>query len=120
MSEKQYSEEYIQHTFTEDEKKEIAAEMARNVSEKSNLEDDKKARNSEFNGKIDLLQAQVNLAAGKLNSGYEHIYVKCEVVRNYETKRVGFFRVDTGEMVKDRDMTDDELQMQLPTGGDGP
>ena len=111
--EKEFSNEYIKHIFTDDEKKEIAMEMAQKVSELQSAEDDKKAVMSDFKSRIDLFQANVNSAATKLNNGYEMQTVKCEIIPDWNKKIWQYFRVDNEMLVKEKPMSTDDLQMKL-------
>ena len=111
--EKEFSNEYIKHAFTKDEKKEIAIEIAQKVSDLQLAEDDKKAVMSDFKSRIDLLQANVNSAATKLNNGYEMQTVKCEIIPDWDKKIWQYFRVDNELLVKEKPMTADDLQMKL-------
>ena len=111
--EQEFSNEYCKYIFMEDEKKEIASEMAQRVSELQRLEDEKKAIMSDLKSQIDRVQAEVNNSATKLNNGYEMRSIKCEVERNFETRKVRYIRADNGEVAKERKMTDDERQMQV-------
>jgi hypothetical protein len=111
--EKEFSNEFIKHTFSDDEKRDIAVEMAQKVSELQQAEDNKKAIVSDFKSQIDGIQARVNNAATKLNNGYEMRTVKCEVVPNWDKKVWEYMRTDTGEKVKEEAMTADDLQMKL-------
>jgi ferritin-like protein len=45
--------------------------------------------------------------------------VSCERIFNYTTGRVRDVRVDTGDVLSERDMTDDERQRDLPIGEGG-
>ena len=114
--EKEYSNQYIKHTFGESEKKEIAIAMAQTVGDLQCAEDEKKALVSEFKSRIDKLQAEINLAAGQLRSGYEMRNVKCEVERDYKRRVVRYWRTDIDDsvMAKERTMTAEELQRDLP------
>jgi hypothetical protein len=69
--ENQFTQEYIKHKFTEDEKREIAIEMAQKVSELQRTEGSIKAIKSDYKSRIDGVQANINHAATKLNNGYE-------------------------------------------------
>lgn len=111
--EKEYSHEYVKHVFTEDEKKEIATDMAQKVTELKEHEDSKKAVMSDFNSKIDAAKAHINSSATKLNNGYEMKTVKCEVVRDYELKIIKYIRTDNGEVGKEKPMSSDDMQMKL-------
>ena len=111
MEEKEYSFESVRHTFTEDEKRDIAVEMARKVAELNQAEDDKKAVMSDLKSKIDSLTAQVNGAASKLNSGFEYRSLKCEVDRDYKARKIIFWFDE--KVVKEKPMTSDDLQMKI-------
>jgi len=113
--EKEYSNEYVKYVFSEDEKKEIATELAQKVSDLNQAEDEKKAINSDLKSRIDGLQATVNGSATKLNNGYEMRSIKCEVVPDYELKVFRYIRTDTNEIAKERRMSSDDLQMELET-----
>ena len=58
----------------------------------------------------------LNVAAVKLNNGYEMTTVKCEFVPDWKSKTWIINRADNGEFVKERKMTPDELQMRLKMG----
>ncbi len=113
--EKEFSTEYIKFNFTEEEKRDIAAEMARKVTDLAQAENDKKAIMSDLKSKIDSLTAQVNVAATKLNNGYEYRNVKCEIDPVYAEKKVLFWF--DGRIVKERPMTNDEMQIELELKG---
>ena len=113
---KEFSTEFCKYTFTEDEKKALASEMAQSVSSLQSAEDQKKAIMSDLKGQIDSLQAKVNSSATKLNNGYEMRQIKCEVVADYDAKLWTFIRTDNGEIAKERRMTQDDLQKRLDLG----
>ena len=111
--EPKYENEFVKYTFTDEEKKEIAAEMAQKIVNLQQAEDDKKAIMSDYKSQIDGIQAGINSAATKLTSGYEMRSVKCEVVPNYKKKVWEYINVDTGLMIKEKGMTSNDLQMKL-------
>ena len=113
IMEKEFSNEYVKYVFSENEKKEIASEMAQKVSEQNQAEDDKKAIMSDLKSRIDRIQAEVNSAATKLNNGYEMRNIKCEVIRDYKRKVIQFMRTDNGEIAREKPMTADDLQMRM-------
>ena len=111
--ETKFESQFLKYVFDDDEKKEIAAEMAQNVGELNQAEDDKKAIMSDLKSKIDGLGAMINSAATKLTNGYEMRNIKCKVVPNY-TKRVWeYTRADNGELAKEKPMASDDLQMEF-------
>ena len=113
MEEPKYGNEFVKCLFTDEEKKDIAAEMAQNIVSLQQAEDDLKAIKSKYKSQIDGIQAGINLAATKLTSGFEMKMAKCEIVPDYEKKTLAFVRVDTGELVKTADMTADDLQLEF-------
>lgn len=110
---KEFANEYVKYIFSNNEKSEIASEMAQKVTELQQAEDDKKAIMSDYKSKIDGIQANVNNAATKLNSGYEMRSIKCEIVPNWAKKVWEYLREDTGMVAREKPMTADDLQMQF-------
>ncbi|KKL03925.1 hypothetical protein LCGC14_2621260, partial [marine sediment metagenome] len=108
-----FSNEYVRHIFSTEEKRAIAEDLARKVAELKQKEDDKKAIISEMKSKIDGLTAMLNVAAVKLNNGYEMITVKCEFTPDWPGKLWLIHRTDNGEFVKERKMSPDDLQMRI-------
>ena len=107
------SKEYLKHMFSDDEKKDIAIEMAQKVAELNQAEDQKKAINSDLKSKIDGLQATINHAAVRLNNGYEMRSIECEVTPAWDEKVWQYTKLDTGEIVKQVEMSPEDLQMRL-------
>ena len=113
MAEPKYENEFIKYNFTDEEKKDIAAEMAQKIVNLQQAEDDKKAITSDFKSQIDGIQAGINSAATKLTAGYEMRSTKCQVVPNYPKKVWEYHCVDTGVLVKEKGMTSNDLQMEF-------
>lgn len=88
---KEFKTKSIKYEFSKTEKADIATEMAQKVAELSELEDEKKAAMSSFKSRIDLVTAEVNNAANKLNTGYEYRNVQCLVERDYRAGKIHFF-----------------------------
>ena len=107
---KEYTNEYLKYAFDEDEKKDLAIEMARKLAEIQSVEDTKKAVVSDFKSRIDQLNSDVNGAAIKLNNGYEYREVKCEKVKDFEDQIISFIRCDTFETVKTVKMKASDFQ----------
>lgn len=111
--EPKFENEFIKYVFTESEKKDIAAGMAQKVVTLQQTEDDLKAIKSDYKSQIDGIQAGINSAATKMTSGYEMRSIKCQVVPNWSEKNWEYIRVETGELVKRKKMTSDDLQMEF-------
>jgi len=107
------TKEYVKYQFSEDELKDLSNSMARKVSEKNEVEDQKKSVNSDFKAKIDGADAEINGLARKVQDKYEMRYMECEIIIDHKKKKVMSERLDTKEIVRERDMTEDELQQKL-------
>jgi hypothetical protein len=116
---KTYSMEYDRHEFTDEEKLAMSKDLSRIYGERDKAENELKAIKSDFKSRLDRMSADLGELATKLQNGYEMRRVKCEVNHDYKKKRVYFYRVDTGALVKDRAMFQDELQMKLDDFGKG-
>jgi len=114
--EKEYTKEFCKYVFSDDEKKEIASDMAQKISDLERLESEKKSFTKRIGGDIDIASGQARQGAEKLNSGYEMRHIECEVERDYDLKVVRYIRTDTGETVKEKRMTSDDLQQELFAG----
>lgn len=113
MKDGEIKKEYCKYVFDENEKKEIAGDMARQIADKFRVEAEKKAVVSDFKSQIEALESSIGNAATKLNNGYEMRNIDCKVVADYDAKLWKFYRLDTGELVRQRKMTADDLQRTL-------
>lgn len=110
MAEKKITK-FLQYFFTQEEKAEIALDLARETSNINRLEDRKSQVTAQYSAEIKAAKAAVNAASEKLNSGYEHREIECSV--EYHDPKWGkksYFRKDTGEFVGSETMTLDELE----------
>lgn len=105
--------ELLRYDFTDDEKKELASEMAQAITDLNTAENDKKAVMSDYKSKIDAFSAKASNIAGKLQSGWEMRNIDCRVEKDYRKRIAKIYREDTGEFVKERRIPDDECQMNL-------
>ncbi len=107
------------YVFTEEEKRQIAQDMANGVAEVQRLDDHTKAVVSQLKAETDAVQGRVNLAAEKLRSGFEMRDIECEVVMAYIDDVVRWVRTDNGEIAHERRMRPEERQMKLPESSIG-
>lgn len=101
------------YVFTDDEKRQIANDLANGVADIQRLDDQKKSVMSQLKSEIDAKQGQVNLSASHLRSGFEMRSMDCEVIYAFSDDVVRWVRCDTGELVYERKMLSDEKQMKL-------
>ncbi len=114
MIEREKTKRYLRYTFNDDEKKELAKEMAQAVVERDTATAEMETVKAQFEGRITKAEGEITLNAGKINSGYEMRHIECEVTKDYKKGRVTVVRLDTGELVEDRPMTGEEKQVQIP------
>ena len=106
---------FLRVDFTVEELREFSKELARKTAELSQGEEDKKAAVSQFADRIAANRADTSRLARNINSGYEMRMVECDVLLNQPvTGTAQIVRLDTGEVVKERAMTGNEMQADLP------
>lgn len=106
--------EFLRHNLTPDELKDISGEMAQAHIDLETAEADKKASNSQYDGIIKNSKLTVSQRSRTFRDGYEMRNIDCEKVKDFHNKTVTTVRTDTPEIVKERPMTVDEMQMSLP------
>jgi len=107
-------EETLKYTFTEKENLENGRRLGEAHEELQCIQDDKKRLVDEFKAKESAKDAEITSLSGKVRSGYEYRPIKCEVT--YNDPKVGIKtlrRLDTMEVVWQREMTEDEKQLGL-------
>jgi hypothetical protein len=106
-------EQFLKVTFSEEEKTGMGSELARLIREKAEVEEQLKSVATDLRGQIMALGGKINTFAEKIRSGYEMANVSCTVKKDYKKGIVKTFRNDTGELVKERPMSDEEKQMKM-------
>ena len=107
----QTEERNLRHNFSDQEIHDLAMKLANKNREATNVEEEKKAVNSEFKFKTDMLKAEINLLSTKISNGYEMREVDCEV--RYHEPESGIkllIRTDTGEAWTEK-MTHEEWNL---------
>ena len=105
--------EFLRYHFTEDEKKDLAQSMAQSIIKARELEEKKKAVTSQFASDINQETAKANSAAQRIESGFEMRTIDCDEHYIYGPNVVRTIRRDSGEEVKERTMTNGELQEEM-------
>ncbi len=105
--------EFLRYHFTEEEKRELARIMAQSVINARDLEEQKKAVVSQYTSQINEAVARSNSAAQKIESGFEMRTIDCEEHYIYGANVVRTIRLDSGEVIKERTMTNAELQQEM-------
>jgi len=106
--------EHLKCSFTEQEIKEKAIQLAQECRAKEEVEAEKKQVMQDFNAKLAAHGAKISLLSNQINNGYEYRYVDCDII--YDSPTVGkkhIVRNDIFDTVRIEDMTADEMQGEL-------
>lgn len=83
--------------------------------ELAQIESDKKRITDDFKAKASAVEAELTSLASKISTGYEHRIVTCTVkLDDPEPGKKTIFRDDTFEAIGVEDMTNSEMQRELP------
>lgn len=108
------AKEFLVHKFSEQELKEISEDMARNYQEQISIENEKKSVVAEFTAKIESKKTIIESLATKINNKQEHRYIECSITMNMpENGKKQMIRNDTQELVWEKNMTAEEMQLKL-------
>lgn len=110
---KETCKEWLRRNFTAEELLIMGRKMSEAHQQLVKLNEDLTTIKADYKSRITALEGEVSNYARMWSTGYEMTYIKCEVVRDHETKMVRICRLDTGEFVRERRMTLDEQQRSL-------
>lgn len=96
-----------------DEHRRRSFELTEVINEIKDLEKAKASFNTDIKNKIGGATARQEELVEIVASGKEDRDVDVEVVRDFKHKAVRYIRLDTGELIEERAMSNDELQMEL-------
>jgi uncharacterized FlaG/YvyC family protein len=114
MSEEVLIKEYLKCQLTEKEKTELSAKIAKAISDRASAEAKLKEVSASIKAQIAQLDAEISEKALQINNGYEYRNVECRMDKDYRLGSVTITRLDTGEVIRERPMTAEERQMELP------
>lgn len=100
-------------TLTDEETLAYGKRQAQLLHDTKTLEDETVAFKSAMKGRMDVLDAELNLISERIRSGYEHRFVEVEILKDWEAGMVYWKRLDTGETYTQRPMDTDERQTKL-------
>lgn len=105
--------ETLECILTEAESIERGRELARHLSEKSQLENRKAEFVSQIKADIDKEDSSISRLTSVVNSGKEYRQVKCVFELDWKAQVKKVIRLDTGELVRVMNITPEEQQGQL-------
>ena len=100
--------------LSEKEVYEAAARMASAVLSLRETERCKKESLAGYKELIDSARADMAINAELIDKGTREEEIACEQVFDYELSRLAIFRLDTGDQVEERGMTEEERQLEFP------
>jgi hypothetical protein len=98
-------------TFTENELQALGLQLAATHQDIGKLTVEKKESADRFKAKIDSATSEASRLATNRINGYESRYVDCEVTYNFDTGMKQTVRLDSGEVVSEEPMKDEEKQL---------
>jgi hypothetical protein len=101
-------------TLTETELRGYSDELARITTAFYETEAEKKSVMTGFKDKLDKIGLDTRVLARIISTRRELREVECEWTRDYEAQKAFLYRMDTGELVDNRRLTEDEIQQRLP------
>ena len=99
--------------LTDDEIKQATEELTQSLDSLEVLEDDKKKMASDYKAQIEAKEAMIRVLKNRVRDKYEMRPVRCTMTLNYTQQTVSVIREDTQEVVKNRQMNEDEKQMEM-------
>ena len=103
----------VKCVLTTDEKAEAANQLASAYMDLESLALERKTAMTEFKNRRERIEERVHVLSLKVKEGVEMRSVRCELQLNYTKLRATLIRLDTEEIVEEREMTNDEKQMKL-------
>ena len=100
-------------SLTEDELLQAGEDLANAIDEVNKLEDEKKALVEDFKARIAVHEATIAVKQRLVRNKNEYRNVECELTLNYTAQKAKLVRLDTKEVVSEREMTMEEKQMQM-------
>lgn len=100
--------------LTDDELAAKRDQIAASVRDAEEVETERREVAKELGDKLKNLGALAKRLAREINERSEHRQIKCRWKKNRTARRMELVRLDTGEIVRTRDMTVDEAQDRLP------
>lgn len=88
-------------------------ELGDRISERNRLEATKKSYMTQIGAEIASVNARISTLAEKVYSGREYREIECRITYDFETKTKSWWRIDTGEHIKDDIIPESELQEEL-------
>ncbi len=99
--------------LTKDELLQAGKDLAKCNADMTDLENKKKEVVADYGTRINRAKADAEVSGRLISTGEEYRDVECDVVIHIETHTKTIIRPDTGEVVEELKLTNDDLQYEL-------
>lgn len=106
-------EMHLECILNDPEKLQYSKELSETVTLKTQAEENLKSFQTQKKAEITGCDAKINLLANKINTGKEYRDVECEITYDFAKKEKTWCRLDTGEIVKIRQIPEEEMQEEM-------
>jgi hypothetical protein len=113
-------EQMLRYTFTAEERQQLGQDLAQTLGEQSGIQEDLEAIKAQFKSKLSEVSGRVNAIANKVRSGYEMRSFKVEKRMDLKAGTYTVVRLDTGEVIEERPLYENEKQIALEMGKELP
>lgn len=114
MNNREYiTQEDLPVKFSNEEKIALSEELAEAIDKKARLENQIKEFADLRKPGIKSADSQIEFQSSLIVRGYQLKSVDCRVIIDYKTCKKTTVRIDTGELVREEQLKDDELQTSL-------
>lgn len=101
--------------LTPDELLEVGGDLARSSNELKDIENRKAEVNAQFAAELKKAKAEIEISSRKISTQEEMREVDCDVIINTSEFKKTIVRTDTGVVVREENLTSEDLQMELQT-----
>lgn len=99
--------------LTDKERLDYSKVLSEKISEGQRLNDNLKSVQTQIKAEIVACEGIINSIADKLNTGKEYRSVECEIKYDFKKKTRKWIRKDTGKIVKEGIIPDEEMQEEI-------
>jgi hypothetical protein len=104
--------------LTTEEIADAAEELASAIQELEGVEIEKKAVAKEYNSQVDNIKKRIHRLMTHVKNGVAYRSVKCDLQFHIKKVLAILVREDTGDIIEERPMTEEEKQMQIEFSDD--
>lgn len=103
----------FQHELDDDELLEVGQKVVEFDAEEDLVAEEKKLANAKWNARLKDVQAEKKRHIRMLRDKFETREEECECVLDYKEGMTRYFSIKTGELIKERELSNEERQMDM-------